>query len=232
METDKGKSISEEILEKERTKKFKVTKVDSHISGLCLNPRRGYIVKPVASATGKKEPRISQYHSLWKDNLKKKENQAETDKLNQIIGIELPKEDIDLIKMEDLEDLINKYEDNKTELLQLIEAFREQGYKQGTAYLENLTDRIFTNVEICLRTGVIAPKVTSQIERTFRELGRRLKRIAWGWTDKTATNLSKMIMIRQYSREKWEAYGKEKLGIKNYFKIEICDSKILPCHNF
>ena len=30
-----------------------------------------------------------------------------------------------------------------------------------------------------------------------------------------------MIMIRQYSREKWEQYWKEKLGIKGYFKIEI-----------
>jgi len=40
----------------------------------------------------------------------------------------------------------------------------------------------------------------------FREIGRRLKRIAWGWSDQAVTNLSKMIMIRQYSRDKWEEY--------------------------
>jgi len=28
-------------------------------------------------------------------------------------------------------------------------------------------------------------------------------------------------MIRQYSRDKWEKYWKEKLGIKGYFNIEI-----------
>jgi len=28
-------------------------------------------------------------------------------------------------------------------------------------------------------------------------------------------------MIRQYSRDKWEEYWKEKLGIKGYFDIEI-----------
>jgi len=28
-------------------------------------------------------------------------------------------------------------------------------------------------------------------------------------------------MIKQYSREKWEQYWKEKLGIKGYFNIHI-----------
>jgi len=30
-----------------------------------------------------------------------------------------------------------------------------------------------------------------------------------------------MIMIKQYSRDKWEKYWKEKLGIKGYFDIQI-----------
>ncbi|MCP4756549.1 MAG: hypothetical protein GY866_37275 [Proteobacteria bacterium] len=167
------------------------------------------------------------YHPLWEDGLKKKQSQPETDKLSQIIGMELPTEDINLIEPKGMEELILKYEDSKTELSRLIETFREKGYKQGTAYLENLAKGLFTNIEIRLRTGVIAPKVTSLLERTFRELGGRLKRIAWGWTDKAVTNLSNMIMMRQYSREKWEEYWKEKLGIKNCFKIDICGIKIL-----
>jgi len=32
-----------------------------------------------------------------------------------------------------------------------------------------------------------------------------------GWSDKAVTNISKMIMIRQYSRDKGEKYWKEKL---------------------
>jgi len=42
-----------------------------------------------------------------------------------------------------------------------------------------------------------------------------------GWADKAVANISKMIMIRQYSRDKWEMYWKEKLGIKGYFNIQI-----------
>ena len=82
---------------------------------------------------------------------------------------------------------------------ELIETFREKGYVHGTSYLENISERLFTHIEIWLKTGVIAPKTISLLERVFRELGRRLKRIAFGWSDKTATNLSKMILLKQYS---------------------------------
>jgi len=66
----------------------------------------------------------------------------------------------------------------------------------------------------------------------FRAIGLCLKRIAWGWADKTATNLSKMIMIRQYSRNKWEKYLKQKVGIKYYFHIEISSVTLSPGTHF
>ena len=161
------------------------------------------------------------YHSLWQDGLKKNDSQPEMDKLKQLIGIELPEGDFELLKEEDKQQVSEKYESSKTEIKELIEMFRKKGYQHGAAYLENLSQRLFTNVEIWLKTGVISPKTTSLLERLFREIGRRLKKIAWGWSDKAVTNISKMIMIRQYSREKWEQYWKEKLGIKGYFKIDI-----------
>jgi hypothetical protein len=161
------------------------------------------------------------YHALWEDGLKKKQSQPETDKIKQFIGIELPQGDFEILKEEDKEQVKSQYENSKSQIKELIETFREKGYRHGTAYLENLSDRLFTNIELWLKTGIIAPKTISLLERVFREIGRRLKKIAWGWADKTATKLSKMIMIRQYSRKKWEQYWKEKLGIKGYFKVEI-----------
>jgi len=172
------------------------------------------------------------YHALWEDGLKKKDSQPETDKIKQLIGIELPEGDFEILKEEDKEQVKAKYETSKTEIKELIKTFREKGYKHGASYLENLSDRLFTNIEIWLKTGVIAPKTTSLLERLFREIGRRLKKIAWGWSDKAVTNISKMIMIRQYSRDKWEQYWKEKLGIKGYFDIEIISVKLSPCEHF
>jgi hypothetical protein len=172
------------------------------------------------------------YHALWEDGIKKKESQPETDKLKQFIGIELPEGEFEILKEEDKEQVKSQYESSKSKIKELIKTFREKGYKHGTAYLENLSERLFKNIELWLKTGIIAPKTTSLLERVFREIGRRLKRIAWGWADKTVTNLSKMIMIRQYSREKWEQYWKEKLGIKGYFNIEILAVKMSPCKHF
>jgi hypothetical protein len=172
------------------------------------------------------------YHALWEDGLKKKHSQDSIDKIKHLIGIELPEGDFELLKEEDKEPVKAQYETSKTQMKELIEMFREKGYVHGASYLENISERLFTHIEIWLKTGVIAPKTISLLERVFRELGRRLKRIAYGWSDKTATNLSKMILLKQYSREKWEQYWKKKLGIKGYFNIQIQSLKLSPCKHF
>ena len=114
----------------------------------------------------------------------------------------------------------------------MIDVFKGHGYQKGATYLENLSERIFTNIDLWLKTGVIAPKTTSLLERIFREIGRRVKRIAWGWSDATVTKLSKMIILKKYSKEKWEQYWKQKLGIQGHFSIRIVHAEIRPCHNF
>jgi len=140
--------------------------------------------------------------------------------------------DYELLDDKDKEAVEEKYRSSKTEIAELIDVFRENGYYKGAKYLENLSDRIFTNIELWLKTGVIAPKTTSLLERIFREIGRRVKRIAWGWADATVTNLSKMIILKKYSKAKWEKYWKQKLGIKGYFSIRFVHAEIRPCHNF
>jgi len=172
------------------------------------------------------------YHSLWQDGLGKKESQPHTDKLKHLIGIELPADDYELIKDEDRQKIKEQYESSKDEIAKLIEVFRNQGYISGARYLENLSQRVFTNIDIWLKTGVITTKTTSLLERIFREIGRRVKRIAWGWSDATVTKLSKMIILKKYSKEKWEQYWKQKLGIEGHFSIRIAHVKTGPCHNF
>jgi len=172
------------------------------------------------------------YHALWEDGLNKKDTEPATDTIKQLIAIELPEGDFEILKEEDKEQVKSKYEASKSAIKALITTFHEKGYKHGASYLENLSGRLFTNIELWLKTGIIAPKTISLLERVFREIGRRLKRIAWGWSDEAVTNISKMIMIRQYSRDKWEQYWKEKLGIKGYFDIGILSVKISPCEYF
>lgn len=172
------------------------------------------------------------YHALWEDGLKKKDSQPSIDKIKHLIGIELPEGDFELLKEEDKEPVKIQYETSKTQIEELIKTFRDKGYRHGASYLESISKRLFTHIEIWLKTGVIAPKTISLLERVFRELGRRLKRMAYGWSDKTVTNLSKMILLKQYSREKWEQYWKDKLGIKGYFHIQVQSLELSPCKHF
>jgi hypothetical protein len=172
------------------------------------------------------------YHALWEDGLKKKESQPQIDKVKQLVGIELPAGDFEILKEEDKEPVRTRYEKSKKEVQELISTFYEKGYQKGASYLESLSKHLFTNIELWLSTGIIAPKTTSLLERVFREIGRRLKRIAWGWSDAAVTNLSKMILIKQYAKDKWEQFWKEKLGIKGYFNIQIQTVEINLCPNF
>ena len=172
------------------------------------------------------------YHSLWEDGLTKKDSQPQIDKLKHLIGIELPQTDYELLKEKDKQSVKEKYQSSKAELVGLIDLFKDHGYHKGAMYLENLSQRIFTHIEIWLKTGVIAPKTTSLLERIFREIGRRIKRIAWGWSDEAVTKLSKMIILKKYSKEKWEQYWKQKLGIKDNFNIQIIQIETSPCQHF
>lgn len=171
------------------------------------------------------------YHALWEDDLKKKDSQEHIDKIKGLIGIELPENEYELLKEQDRQQVQTRYESSKAEIAELIQTFKDRGYIHGASYLENLSGRLFTNIEIWLKTGVITPKTISLLERVFREVGRRLKRIAWGWADKTLTKLSKMIMLKQYSNDKWEQYWLKKLGIEDHFHISIQSVELCPCQH-
>lgn len=166
------------------------------------------------------------YHALWEDGLKKKDSQPHLDTIKHLIGIELPEGDYELLKESDKDGVQRQYESSKKEIQELIDLLRNKGYTHGASYLQSLSQRLFTHLELWLKTGVIAPKTTSVLERIFREIGRRLKRIAWGWSDKVVTKLSKMIVLKQYCRQKWEAFWNDKLGIKGYFEIHIARMEI------
>ena len=152
--------------------------------------------------------------------------------IKQLIGIELPETDFQLLKPEDIEPIQSQYETSKTEIKQLMDAFKQKGCTHGASYVENLSKHLFTNIEIWFKTGVIAPKTISLLERIFREIGRRLKRIAYGWSDAAVTKLSKMIVLKMYRKDKWEQYWKHKLGIDGNFSIQFIKAEIHPCHNF
>src|SRR4030042_6735767 len=81
------------------------------------------------------------YHALWEDGLKKKERHPQIDKEKQLVGIELPAGDFEILKEEDKEPERTRYEKSKNEIQELISTFYEKGYQKGASYLESLSKR-------------------------------------------------------------------------------------------
>ena len=78
-----------------------------------------------------------------------------------------------------------------------------------------------------MSTGVAAPRTTSYLERLMREIGRRLKRIAFGWSEAGAAKMARIIIRRFCSAEQWTTYWKTKLGITGKVIIQFRGVKIV-----
>lgn len=168
------------------------------------------------------------YHAMWEDGQRKKEIRPHENTVAKIVAIEIPEGEYDLLSPEAIDAVRDRYRNAKKELTDLIEVLQQKNCLHGVEYLQNLAKGLFHHVELWLATGVIAPKTTSRLERLFRELGRRLKRIAWGWSDRVATKLSKMIMIKQYKPEVWKKYWMRKMGIEGHLTIWVQSVSVTP----
>jgi len=161
------------------------------------------------------------YYSMWKDGQGRKVSRPHLKELAKIVAVEIPEGDYDQLSPDAIEAVRKKYRDAKKDMNDLIEVLHQKNCPHAVDYLKNLVRGLYHQVDLWLTTGIIAPKTTSRLERLFRELARRLKRIAWGWSDKVAVNLSKMIMIKQYQPELWKKYWLKKMGINGNMSIWV-----------
>jgi hypothetical protein len=55
----------------------------------------------------------------------------------------------------------------------------------------------------------------------MRELARRLKRMAFGWSEQGAAKMARIIIKRFTSANQWEAYWKKRLRIQGNVILTI-----------
>lgn len=147
--------------------------------------------------------------------------------LRQIMAIELPEEDYQPVS-EDLRNLIEKdMKAAEAKVEGLITRISNSGCRAAALYLERAKHGMFGYVRRWLRFGIACPKASSMIERVMRELGRRLKKIAYGWSDRGAEKMAKII-LRKFTRQaEWDAYWKEKTNTQvPHFQIRM-DGRIM-----
>jgi len=157
---------------------------------------------------------------LWKDKASRKEQRNMQKKMTGIIGIELPEEDFEQVKKKDIGMLEKSANEADAKLDSLIAEFINKGYDHAANYIRKAKDKLFTYVRFFLKYGLVSPRTSSMIERMMREIGRRLKKIAFGWSEKGAAKMTRIIIKRITSANEWENYWKKRLRINdNVFLI-------------
>ncbi len=160
-------------------------------------------------------------HVLWEEDAGKKERVGMQKELAAIIGIELPEEDLERIKDTDKDMILNSKNHAECELRRLIQMLLKKGYHQAADYLIRASKHLFSYVDRWLATGIVSPRVSSFIERMMRELARRLKRMAFGWSEHGAAKMARIIIKRFTSANQWEAYWKKRLRIQGNVILTI-----------
>jgi hypothetical protein len=151
---------------------------------------------------------------LWQEDAGKDERVKMQNDLAAIIGIELPEEDVEQVKDIDKATIIAATHHADYEIRQLIKTLVEKGYNLAADYLIRASKNMFSYVDRWLATGIVSPRVSSFIERMMRELARRLKRMAFGWSEEGAAKMARIIIKRFTSANQWEAYWKKRLNIQ------------------
>ena len=144
------------------------------------------------------------------------------------IAIELPREDMDEVKYGDLLELSQRAVEAEKEIGRLVGRLREKKYTFAADYVSNASSHLFSYVYRWFETGIVSPRVSSFIERMMRELARRLKRMAFGWSENGAAKMARIIIKRFTSANKWQEYWNNKLRINDSVLLAL---RSIRAHN-
>jgi|LSQX01.3.fsa_nt_gb hypothetical protein len=159
------------------------------------------------------------YHAYRQDGALNDVSKPIREALRGVLAIELPKEDFKLVTESEKDEIEERMEKAEQAIGQLIQHLEEKDYTAAATYLENAKRGMFGYVRRWLKWGIVSPRASSMIERVMREIGRRLKKIAYGWSDRGAEKIAKIILKRFTQAKEWEQYWLEKLKIDN--KVQI-----------
>lgn len=159
--------------------------------------------------------------SLWQDGVSLEERKMEFGALAGLVGVEIPEQDLEIVPPDQREDLRRELSAREAQLEAMAAEFRQKGYRKAATYLENAMGKVFSHLYLWLETGIVAPRTTSILENIIRELGRRVKKLGWNWSDPGIVRVSQIIMLKRYNQEQWEEYWKAYLGLKDRCSIAI-----------
>lgn len=166
-------------------------------------------------------------YAMWEDKAPLGERRAMQSRIAGLIGIELPESDFEKVKPEDKDTLVEKMETAEEKLDELVAELAGKGYHKAATYVRNAKKSLFSYVRFWLKYGLVCPRAASMIERMMREIGRRLKKIAFGWSEKGAAKMARIIIKRITSAGEWEKYWRDRLRLNGNVVLVFRGAKAL-----
>lgn len=163
---------------------------------------------------------------LWQDKAPPKERKDVSEKLSRLLAIEIPAEDMEQVTQRDKQAVRERILQAEKQLYELDQELTAKGYRKAATYLRNAHERLFTYLRLWLQTGIANPRTASIVENTIREVGRRLKRVGWNWSNKGAASMANLVLVRRYDNEGWEAFWKNRMNINDRCRIQILDYQV------
>ena len=152
-------------------------------------------------------------YMLWNDKSPKEERGDYEKELIGILGIELPPNCSEPVREEDKSEVSKRIASSEKALETLASGLIEKGYIKAASYVRRAKKNLFGHLRFWIKYGIVGPRASSRIERMMREIGRRLKRIAFGWSEKGAAKMARIIIKRFSSASQWLAYWLKKLRV-------------------
>ena len=150
-------------------------------------------------------------YALWKDGLDKEARDKLMEDFQKVITI----------NTEDRQDIEVRLAESKEALNRLVDSLKEKDLEASSSYVENLSRSIFTYVGLLLEKGETISRTTGPIEKSIREIGRRIKKVGGRWTDKGALNLIKLLWKRVFEGDQLKRFWKESFGLNGNCQISL-----------
>lgn len=150
-------------------------------------------------------------YMLWKDGIDKEARDKLVRDFKKTITLDT----------EGMKDIEVRLEGSIGALEDLIVSLEDKGLTASASYVKNLSRSIFTYVKLLLEKGEVISKTTSSIERSIREIGRRIKKVGGSWTEKGALNLIKILLKKIFEEDDLKRFWKERFCLNGNCQITL-----------
>ena len=159
------------------------------------------------------------YHAMWKDGGAIGEIRPVQDALKVVMGIELPKEDFEQVPESEKDGIEARMEKAETQVSELVRHLAGRGFHKAAHYLDRSRRYMFSYVRRWLQFGIACPRASSLIERFFRELGRRIKKLGYNWKPAGVGKITRILLKKCTRPEDWKKYWEDRMRLDGSVQV-------------